>query len=480
MTLLAPQAAGYAGSERSGCVLTVYTKAKQGLSFYSQGLGAGLSAAYTFDGQDAGILIGAGTSNGLGGGGQWQAQVKAEPGVDLLSLIEADSWVDISFVRFGVAWHVMRGLVTDIRVQEAAAGAGVTVRTCTLAGQSFQRVWQTTLWWFSAIQQENLGNSSVIKSIGVDRLIRNPSLNVSDILFNFFRVIAATGRSNYALPASMPNAKGSIADVVAYDDSGFNPDKDARYSPTASSIFPNVDLWSMSTEYQDGMFCECWTDILPSGGLDVYALDPVNANGLSPSQSQMTVVFRDRPFLRADGSGGYFKLPTHEVRRADVPAIDTGIASQEIFNSFSYSALASQDAVKSMIDLQYCLWNVTDMSRRGMRKLEASSMYYSPNIVALYKSMRAKLRDWYCLGDQLLQGSVSLARGFPEIRVGSRIAINGPQPDDRLTFYVESVRHMWSAGGMRTSLDVTRGYRGTDASHLANLQARVLDYSQST
>ena len=369
-----------------------------------------------------------------------------------------------------------------------------------LSGGGFETIWRETMWWFncisrdpsatnkSAVSAENVGNSAIIGAIGVDRLLGNPATNVRNILLEFLRIMGAKGRANYKLPDAMPGVSGNAVDVIQFDDSGYDAKTLARFSPTASNMFPNTDLWSMSQEYQDGMFCELWTDVLPAGGFPAYTLNPDMSAGLSPTQAEFTVVFRDKPFPMVSGGPGakrglasaYFALPTHTLRRSDVAALDLGISSAEVFNSFSFTGAGSQEAQRQFIDLQYCNWSVADMSRRGMRKLDASTMYYNINAFDFYDYNRKRLRDWYCLGAELFQGTATLARGFPEIKVGSRVVIVGPQPDDRLTFYVEGVRHQWAAQGMRTSLDITRGYRGTDAGFLQRLESAVLDYGNST
>jgi hypothetical protein len=65
----------------------------------------------------------------------------------------------------------------------------------------------------------------------------------------------------------------------------------------------------------------------------------------------------------------------------------------------------------------------------------------------------------------LLSGTIALGHGRPDIRVGTRIRIPGEGGDTLLdeTYYVEGVNHSWSLGpGIRTTLQVTRGFIGDD------------------
>jgi len=80
----------------------------------------------------------------------------------------------------------------------------------------------------------------------------------------------------------------------------------------------------------------------------------------------------------------------------------------------------------------------------------------------------------------LLSGSINLAHGRPEVRVGTRIRIpadNGDNAQDE-TYYVEGVTNNWQFGaGIRTSLQVTRGFIGTDNMLLAAINNVTGNYS---
>jgi hypothetical protein len=84
---------------------------------------------------------------------------------------------------------------------------------------------------------------------------------------------------------------------------------------------------------------------------------------------------------------------------------------------------------------------------------------------------RQILRDWYCLNPYFLSGTFQLGHGRPDIKIGNRLLV----PEDRISatgvdgsenYYIETVGNTWQAGvGMRTTIGVTRGWIGTDASY---------------
>lgn len=479
---------GFVGSERSGASLSIYGFAKRGLSFYSRSMGRGLATSRAIDGTDGLELVSLSSTTSMGAGSGWQALLKYPAGFDPLEEIELGSWVYVSFLRDGVSFVTCVGRLTQRSIQENSAGGAVS-RLCSLAGGGFELIWKQTKWWFNTLRPspENASNS-VIRGVGSEYLLGNPTDNVEAVLIKFLRIMAGFGRAPYQFPSTMPASGDNIFDAVVYDDTNYDTKTLPISQPIASSTYPNVDLWSMAQEYQDGMFTEMWADVLPAGGMRTYAANPDMPDGLPVQNAELTVTFRDKPFAlvssglgaRRGRSSPYFALPTHYLQRRDLPATGFASSEEEVFNAFSFSNMGAQETTLSSIEANYVNWSLTDLVEQGLKKLDATSMYFSPNLATQFDYNRKRMRDWYCLGKELFSGSLQLARGFPQIKVGSRVVIQGDTPAENITLYVESVRHAWGAGsGMRTSLDVTRGYKGTDAQHLARLESEVLDYSDS-
>jgi len=134
------------------------------------------------------------------------------------------------------------------------------------------------------------------------------------------------------------------------------------------------------------------------------------------------------------------------------------------------------------MDLTRPLWNPDDISRHGVRRYDINSQYKTDGGTLLFMSVlyRYILRDWYAMNPYLLSGTIALGHGRPDIHVGTRIRIPGEGGDTSLdeTYYVEGVNHSWVFGpGLRTTLQVTRGFVGTDNMLMQATQDTVADYS---
>ena len=473
-------AASFLGSERGQVKVQIYNRAGSSFSLYTGNSGV------DFDNDDDGNpkLTGCSSNMGLGSGGGFQLSLWLPPGVDPADIIEPDAWVDISFCRGDVCWHVMRGTVEESRLQVSSSGSGVTSRSGSVSGQSFQNCWQSTRIWFNQVN-ENLGGGSVFKATVSGRINSTPEINVQTILFRLFHEVANTGRANWALPFDMPGARGTLEEVVFFDVSGFDEKLLPRFTPTGQLSYPDGMVWDLATQYMDGTHCELFTDIMPPGGLRALAADPQMASGLSPKDSEMVVAFRDKPFPLVDpattGKLGranpWFRLPTWEITWQELRSYSLGTNSREAFNSFIHIGTATPEGMAQQATLRSPLWRIDEMRRRGMRSMDAHTNYTGiPQFIdpdTMMVARRAMLRDWYCMGTELRSGSLTLWRGYPEMKVGGRIRVLGDTPEETMTGYIEGVRHSWSPGsGLATTLSVTRCYFGPDADFLGRL-ARV-------
>ena len=469
---------GYQGSERSGCSVQVFNRPGGALQLSSAIAGYDSRRPEEGDPQ----LLSCQCSNALNTGGRFSFNLHVPPGVDVFSLIEIDAWVDISFYRFKTSWHVMRGMVDEVRVRREVTGSGVTTITATVTGRSFQKAWETTPCWFNELSGNVFTDSILYKATSSGQIDSTPAINIENILFKFMDLVGTTGRANWQMPAAMPGRGGSVTDAVLYDASFLDRTTLKRATIRGDLFFPDTNIWALATQhYAESQFCELYTDLLPATGLVGLAGNPDQASGLSPSNSKMTVVMRDKPFPLADPltkgllgtSGPYFKLPLWTVPSQSVRSTDLGTSSYEAFNSFMSVNNYDPEAAAAFGTLKAPLWSVNDMLRRGMRRLDMSSPYmaFAPTTDAeLMQARRARVRDWYCLGAELAQGSVQLWRCYPEIHVGGRLRVSGNKRDEDLTGYVESVRHQWSPqGGAATAVDWTRVWQGTDRDMVARL-----------
>lgn len=469
---------GFQGSERTEVQVALYNKAGSAYTLYNSG------RTVIFDGRPQdGVpsVVSCQVSNTLGQGGSFNFSVKAPLDFAPLETFAVDAWVDISFRRFTKTWHVMRGMIDEVRYSRQAGPGGTRV-TVQVSGRSFQKAWSTTRVFMNALAADNVAGGLAFKVTPSGLANQDPRENVELVLFKLFDVIGARGQ-NWGLPADMPGPGGTLSQAVQFDAEFFNPYELRRFTPTGTLLWPDVMIWDLAAnQYADGQFCELFTEILPVGGMSALAADPDMSVGLSPSVSRMTAVFRDKPFPLVDpvaqGLPGltqpYFHLPTWQLNSQDVVDTQLGTSSFEALNAFSFVGNYSQERTSQNGTVRSILERADDKATRGTRRMDVTTPY-SPNvasgtsILGLNLGLRARLKDWYCLGAELAQGTLGLGRSYPQMRVGGRVKVKGSTSAENLTAYIEGVSHQWRPGSCSTSLDITRAYFGSDADHLARL-----------
>ena len=493
---------GFQGSHRTGARVIIYSRRPE------KGPAAIKPQMINLFERDDLLVTSVATQNVLGQGGTFQITFHCAPSFDPLLYIDTDAWVDVSFMQDNVEYHTMRGTIDEIRFNQQISGSGATSQVCNISGSSFQKCYATTPLWFNRYALENVGNGLLFEKFGIGQVTGSPAQNIRFFLFFLFQLIGDAGRSNFTLPVMMPRVRKSTSAqgvertvptldaTVNINTRYFDDTFMQRQCPTANQFFPDVDLWTMAMAFGDLQFQELFTDIYPAGGYAAYAANPDSISGLSPYQSEMTVMFRDKPFpsLSPDArplaktgelSPYFTDLPLHKCTRGEILSLGIGISSLESFNAFMASDALIGNSSNHDFSSNLPVWSPDDMTRRGMRRMPASSMY-SPVLDAanapgiLCNQMRAKLRDFYCLGAEYRQGSISFACPKLNLRIGSRLQISGPTDTDLVTFYIEAVRHEWSSAGVKSQADVTRGYKGTINDHLTRLASVIDKYELAT
>lgn len=498
-------APGYQGSEKSSAEIIIYPQKGQPFVFQGGGIKTDpvtVKGKTLYDIDSA--LHGIGTSKSMGTpSGSWYASIKPTRDKTVMSLLESvndDDWVDIVFYRHGRAYHVMRGVVDELRENTSVSGNGATTRVITLSGRDFGAVWEKTNIWFSPlIDQEFVPGVNLQVFGGQQNIYGSPTDVVKGFLIEMLRKMGSYGRAVWMLPSSIPADGGkSFADVIEQyfetPDSGGKPPYVYSNNPLRVAINPNYltaegNLWNLAQEWSDPAFCELYADTLPS-------MVPVQDDAEVPIKgSGMKLVLRDRPFPTVDSlvaNGGqnspWFSLPTHTIPQQVIGVQDLGRSGMERFNSFHLSPQLIQEILGGGVaDLMMPLWDMDSIKLHGMRRYDIMS-HYATDLVAAVQSIaaaagggpvaldlfslseyqRRRIRDWYCLNPYFLNGTISLQRGFPWIHIGERVKIiDAGSPKTDKMFYVEKVDHSWTFGStIKTTLGVTRGWQGPEKSIL--------------
>ena len=420
--------------------------------------------------------------------GTWSITLK--PGQDdleqsIFSRIVDDDWIDLSILRHGRKWHVLRGLVRGVREQTVTGGNGATTTTITLSGMGYGSIWERTAIWFNPYSSENLGGKVSQQVFGAQEgVLGAPDKAVLGYLQGMLRELSARGRSTWVLPLKVPNGGGNaFVSAVDFNTSGFPAEfsaggANALKGLSANWLMPRGNLWSLAKEWSDPIFNELFTDIT----------SPLQAgpdDELPPQDTEMTLIFREKPFptLTAGRSSAWFSLPLNIVPVESIHTRDVGKSGDERYNAFFVAPQLAQEALKqNAIDLFAPLWDPTGINAHGFLRFDVGSKYSpeSPDLSTLTRAQRERLRDWYAINPYLLSGTIALGTVRPDIHIGTRLRIPGRQSkagDE--TYYVEGINHTWEFGrGGRSTFTVTRGWRGDENDYLNTLQAIVDRYEE--
>lgn len=489
--------------QKTGVVVTVYPVADMGITQKSGDLKT--YKPVTFDGRTEHdprpSVVSCTTTNALQSGGSFSVTVKAGQYGPLIDSLADDSWVDISFTNDGKSWHVMRGLVDEVRQAQTVGASGAYTATHTIIGRSFQKIWADTPYWFNPNAYENLQGELIYNLLrgfaGAD-----PKTIIDAFLRSVLYILGKFGRGTWAMPPQMPNANGEFASNFALYTDHYNFYGLPLVMPAASVLQTagTGDLWSIAHQFSDSSFTELFTEQALYIGNNYY-VDAKGTLGAPIADTQMTVVLRDKPFLTVDPvlgatkaalKGPFFSLPKFGLPRQAIQSMDVGIAGYERYNAFFTTPPTATGATQA--DYQFFqrpLWFPEDMQKHGLRRMDISSAYlpdgtkfaqYGPglDIKTFLKRRRALIRDWYCMGAVLRSGTLSLGCGAPHLRIGCRLLIPSVGNIKQESYYIESVTHAWSMPqGTRTQVGVTRGFVGTDAQLLAALSQVSQSYVEA-
>ncbi|UCF48581.1 MAG: hypothetical protein JSU89_15680 [Myxococcales bacterium] len=486
---------GFQGTETSGAEITVYSVGDDPIVFGSSGA-LPIVGRYRQDADHA--LVACNTQKIMGQAGQFSFTVKPARGVTdtLFERIVDDDWVDIVFRRHGRVWHTMRGTVDNVSRQRTVGGAGATQISYTITGRDHQKQFELTPLWFNKFTHENLAGSASYRVYSIaPTLGGDPAETVQAFLISWMQELEGIGRANWPMPDTLPNTLGNFIEDIqrGFVLDGFSG-VPSRVSINPNFMEPNGTLWSLAQEWGDPGFCELWCDLGKNsaqlGAGEECTLD----------ESTLSVFFRDRPFplsravvdennqtptgLGLGRDSAWFSLPLHVVPRQQVIADTVQRSGTERLNAFFVSPQLTQEFCRlGRNDLLQPLWSSRDIYRHGLRRYDIMTHYKHPQakLLTISAIQRHMARDWYAINPYLMNGTINLAVGRPEIRVGTRVRIPGDAGETTLdeTYYVEGVSNDWVFGqGIRTGLNVTRGWIGDDDSLMDAVETLVDEYAQ--
>ena len=459
---------GFQGSQHSSVEATIYTRAGDPIIL----TGAGeREAVLALDGQKPSdphpALVSASTDKVLGApSGTWSLTMKPSRVTEaLFDQVLDDDWVDIVFKNHERKWHVMRGLVDDTRRAKAVSGSGATSEVFLFSGRDFGKIFEVTPIWFSVLTDEAItGGVSIQVFNSMPNLFGSPDMTVEAFLLGFLDHLASVGRAVWMMPEQMPGVQDEFVRNIYFDRDDYT-DNPPRIAINPNYMMPQGTLWQLAQQWSDPEFCELFIDTIPLG----FADNPLGE--IEPVDNSMVIKFRDRPFPTTElgDASPYFSLPTFIVPRQMIVNDDVGRTGMERYNAFFVASQLQQEALQAGgIDIYLPEWDADDILRHGLRRFDVNSSYAAPDadFLGLSRAQRARVRDWHCMNPYLLNGTLELGAGMPWARIGCRARVPGVESEDQdETYYIESVSNRWTFGSStKTTLGVTRGWRGTDAS----------------
>lgn len=424
-----------------------------------------------------------------------------------------DDWIDIVFYKNDEGYHVMRGLIDEIRRPRRVGGTGATVENFVISGRDFGKIWESTPIWFSPIANDFITSiQSKISLQYIPEMSGHPGKVPLVFLKTFIEPMFSMAGINWDPPKGMPGlmpgtflrnvnfqeSKEELAaqllDSTKIGSSKYFQNKPQRLNFNPNGISPDGMAWDLAKEYSDPNFTELYVDILPNG--DPFSPRISLGDPISPLETQMAVVIRDKPFL-VSGSvmtslvylPSWATLPTHTLARQEIVDDDVGRSGFERYNAFYVTPKVSQELLQTFgVQAMAPFIDKNSIKRHGLRRLDVLSSVLADTLngvtehtLNLYQKMI--LRDWYCLNPYFLSGTITTGHGRPDIKIGSKLRIPGVfsinpldnEPDE--TYYIESVDQDWTAGpGMRTSIGVTRGWLGTDIDYQLAINKMSANY----
>ena len=495
---------GFQRSENSRAAAIIYQHEDDPIILYNRKKGTAFDLKGTKASSEEPTVISISTTKSISNiAGNFSIVLKdSQTTIDLFKRLTDDDWVDIIFYINNEPYHQFRGIIDEINRSVNIGSSGATVKTYTITGRCFGKIWEATPVWFSPYYNDIITEAVSSRVFdGVPELLGNPSQSVIAFMKSFLEALENVEGPNWTPPKSMPGIKGTsfLSNVnfntLSDGSSTYFQNIPQRLLFNLNAINPDGTLWDLAKQYSDPLFMEVYTDYLPKG--DPFSKELSNSSDIG--NNDMTVIIRDRPFPFLDTSVpvGYEdtweELPIFTIIPQEIEMHNVSKSGYERYNAFYVSSRLYQEEVNSYsLSILAPLLDKDSIKRHGLRRFDVQSEIHPDpnnplafggnNIAAICEYQRQLIRDWYCLNPYFLSGSISLAHGRPDIRIGCRLHIPGVRignkdiiPEEN--YYIEEVKNDWIFGrGVRTTLGVTRGWIGNMNTYYENLNKMVLRY----
>lgn len=472
---------GFQGSENVWCRFVVYHHGDD--PFVIQP-GSPIRANAVSDREDAPMLTDVTVTKTITGGNSWSATIRPPKNVEAVDFLDAfvdDDWVDIEFFREGKRYHVLRGQIDVVSLTETSA-AGPTSREILLFGSDHSGPWQKSRVFFNTYAAENVAGGATMRAAVSKNIIQQTvGETVDTILRNFLELLNDYGRVNWEMPEGMAGRlfgeteqTKRFIDVVDIDNQERN--FPARHSYNNHLVTAdNVTLWDLAREWSDPMFVEFFTEQYnTTPGLE-YEEAPID-------KTTMTVLVRDKPFLdpldpdtQSFGSAYWWELPTFTETRQGISTWNVSRTGDQRVNTFLVQTKVTNENSGDTFKTRAPLWDPQDILRHGVRPWTVTTNYLSSDAATdvMARTLRQKMLYWHAYEAYFWTGVLGLNHGRPDLKLGTRFVVPPQGPRKKWQFYVDGYQHSWQAGRLRTQIQVSRGFKGSDEDLVSAIRKRA-------
>ncbi len=424
--------------------------------------------------------------------GQWVATVKLAHDGDL-DIAQGDimdgDWADITFLRNGIKFHTMRGVVESARQRKISAG-GATVKVFNVTGKDHGAPFETPIAWQS-IWVQTLGE--LIRGIMTDK-VKGAIGGSPD---EMFKILVEAGlqrgssknSSNWQLPASLAN----IATDTAEGDPFFYEALTVLTSATRGAYYNEVQLWTQPgqtlhqtlQQWINPLLNEVFYDL---GDNEFGVMTGPGTKGRI--KQDMMAQIRERPFANTiDGlNSPWFKLDTLELPNWIIRDYDSGRDGTQRYTLIELIADFGFINPQEAAAFAAPIWNQLDIQTHGIRPWQQNVRYVAKDGTAQGQWLNERkiwqklVTDWYAPNPYFLSGSLGAGILLPEARIGTRVKYDTGAEKTSERYYLEGVENKYGftrAGHSgKTNLTVTRGFPGSEKAYLDMITAAAKNYRE--
>ncbi|MBT8430091.1 MAG: hypothetical protein KJN79_09295 [Gammaproteobacteria bacterium] len=419
--------------------------------------------------------------------GTWQATIKLAHDSDL-DLARGDimdgDWVDVIFLRNGIEFSVMRGVVEAVQLKKMSA-EGVTARTFTLTGKDHGAPFEMPIAWQSFWVQ-SLGQ--LFRGIMTDRVkgaIGGSPDEMFEILIDAaFAKGRGGNRSNWQLPDSL--AKVSTDDPV--EEPYFRQALQVTTEPTRGAYYNEIQAWTQVGQTLHQTLQQWCNPIMNEIYYDL--VEGLRRIGNEKARPEMYATLRERPFCNTvEGlEGAWFSLDTLSVPDWLVEDYEVGRDGTQRYNLIELIADFGFVNPQEAAAFAAPIWDRIDIEIHGLRPWQQNVRYVAKDNAqqGLWQNERKLwqklLTDWYAPNPYFGNGRIGAGILLPEAKIGTRVKYDTDNEKTSERYYLEGVENTYSfsrAGHYgRTKLSVTRGFPGSEKDYLKMVQAATRNYDE--